>query len=112
MKNKGETAIKAAKMSKKEKKVIREQHDQGQPSLEQLNEEELAYQEELARFSELRAESSGEEEGYQENYVEEFADSAEEEEQPLSKTKRGRTNQLDDGARVSQAVEDKLPLRD
>ncbi len=101
--------MKAAKMSKKEKKIIRDQHDQGQPSLEQLNEEELAYQEELARFSELRAESSGEEEGYQEDYVEDYRSSAEEEEQPLSKTKRGRTYQADEEARVSQAVEDKLP---
>ncbi len=106
---KGESASKAVKRNTKDKKFSRDQLEQVQPSLEQLNEEELAYQEEQARLSRLRAESSGEEEGYEEDYVEDYRSSAEEEEQPLSKTKRGRTYQADEEDRVSQAVEDKLP---
>ncbi len=109
MKNKGETANKAVKMTKKGKKTIRDQQNRDQPSEEQLNLEELAYQDQQDRISHNEADSSGEDEGYRVDYVEENADYDEEEEQPLSQTKRRRIHQPDDGARVSQAVEDKLP---
>ncbi len=107
MKNKGETANKAVKMTKKGKKTIREQQDRDQPSEEQLNLEELAYQDERDRNSYNEADSSGEDEGFRVDYVGENADYDEEEEQPLSQTKRRRTHLPDDGA--TQAVEDKLP---
>ena len=64
MKNKGETANKAVKMTKKGKKTIRDQQNRDQPSEEQLNLEELAYQDQQDRISHNEADSSGEDEGY------------------------------------------------
>ena len=106
---KGESASKAVKKNRKDKKL--DQLEQVQPSLEQHHEEEVAYQEEQAHLARLRdqAESSGEEEHESDDYFDDNASSAEEEEQPLSKSRRGRTHQADEDARVSQAVEDKLP---
>ncbi len=53
---KGESASKAVKRNRKDKKL--DQLEQVQPSLEQHHEEELAYQEEQARLARLRASSS------------------------------------------------------
>ena len=106
MKKQGkETANKAVKMGKKGKKSNREQQDRHQPPEEQLNLEELAYQSERV----LQADSSEEDEGYTMDFEGQNDDTYEEETQTLSQPKRRRTHLTEDGARVSQAGEDKLP---
>ena len=78
-----------------------------QPDQEDENQEELAFQKEQAHQRE-QAESSEEDHEESGDYVEDdYASSAEEDEEPLSKSRRSRPNLADEEARWSHADEDK-----